>query len=117
MMAGTVVQITMGLEMATVIPRILSRRVTMMEGTVVNLRRSMTGFVMFEIWTECVILMDIGQSYEQNCLMSQMSGSQLPSDVPSLGPNMLIVFDADDYFERHLWEWKYWQHNQFMHYS
>ena len=56
MMARTVVQITMELEMATVILTMLSRCVTMMEGTVANLRKSMMDFVTLETLTECVTL-------------------------------------------------------------
>ena len=48
MMARTVVQITMVLEMATVILKIISGCVTMTEEIVVNLRKSMMGFVTLE---------------------------------------------------------------------
>ena len=48
MMARTVVQITMVLEMATVILKIISGCVTMTEETVANLRKPMTEFVTLE---------------------------------------------------------------------
>ena len=48
MMARTVVQITMVLAMVNVSPKTISRCVIMMEGIVVNLRKSMMGFVMLE---------------------------------------------------------------------
>ena len=58
MMARTVVQITMELEMVNVSLKTSSRCVTMMEEIVVNLRKSMMGFVTLETWTECVTLME-----------------------------------------------------------
>ena len=36
-----------------------------------------------------------GNSYDRNHLMSQLTGTSLPSDISSLGPQMLIIFDTD----------------------
>ena len=48
MTAKTVVQITMALVTAIVIPKMLSKCVTMMVGTVANLRKLRMEFVMLE---------------------------------------------------------------------
>ena len=57
----TVAQIIMVLAMVNVILRTSSRCVITMEGTVVNLRKSMMGFVMLETWIACAISMKNGR--------------------------------------------------------